>query len=286
MANEITISQLASSIPDVVQQTALKARYAASKIFKQVLNADKDVQRFGDRVSLNIMPTVSVNDVGTGGSVTNQQLSLTGVEITVNKWKETTVDIDDQAIAQSAVALLKEFTAAFGQAIGKQQDVDVASLHSSITTNTLGDTSNPGPLDDSLVRQARLKLDKLDVPEDQRMWIISPDAHADLLGAARFTDAQNTGFSRGVQVDGTGKVSMLYGDPVVVSNNIRSSGSACKNLYIQKECLGVATQKNLKVETLARTKLSTPTCGHVLYGVGAVREGHGVVVNTLLNTSA
>jgi hypothetical protein len=283
MANEITITQLAGSLPDVVRRTALKARYAAAVIMSKILSADGDVAKAGDRVSLSIMPSVSVNDVGSGGSVTNQQLSITSVEIVVDKWKEATVDVDDQAVAQSALAVIQEFSQAFGKAIAAQQDGDVAALHSSLTTYTVGDGTQP--LDDAMVRLAKLKLDKADIPMTDRFWVLSPDAHADLIALARFSEAQATGLARGLQVS-DGLVKGLYGDPVYVSNKIVTSTGIKKNLYLHKEALGIATQRNFKIETLARTKLSTPVCGHILYGVKVLRANHGVVVNSAVNADA
>ena len=283
MANEITVTQLAGSIPDVVRADALKARYKAAVILKQVMNADKDVQKAGDRVSLSIMPSVSVNDVGSGGSVTNQQLSVTAVEVVVNKWKECTVEIDDQAIVQSALAAVKEYSIAFGKALAAQQDSDLASEHSNLTTYVVGSTTEPTPMDDAMVRLARLKLDKADVPQEDRFWILSPDAESDLISLARFSEAQNTGLRSGLQVEG-GRVKTLYGDPVYMSNSIVTSGSLKKNFYLHKEALGIATQRNFKLVNLAKTQLSEKICAHILYGVKTIRANHGVVVNSTVNT--
>lgn len=286
MANEITLTQLAGSIPDVVRAVALKARYSESVIYKQVMNADEDVARFGDRVSLSILPAFSVNDVGSGGSVTRQQLSLTAVEITVNKWKECTVDVEDKAAVQSALKVLKEYSSQFGEALSAQQDADLAAEHSNITGVTaVGDTNNPSPLDDAMVRLARLKLDKQKVPKRDRFWVLSPDAEADLLGLARFSEAQNTGLAKGLQVEG-GRITRLYGDPVHISTEVVTSSSVKKNLYLYKECLGIATQRNFKIVPLAKVQLSEALTSHILYGVKTVRSDHGVVVNSAVNADA
>jgi len=283
MANEITVTQLAGSLPDVVRRKALKARYARAKIVPKVMSVDADVANFGDRVSVSIIPTVSVNNVGTGGSVTRQQLSITSVEVLIDKWKECTVDIDDQAVKQSALATLTEFSEGFGKALAKQQDVDLASLYSSITTNVVGTGSDP--LDDAMVRAARLKLDKADIPEEDRMWFLSPDAHADLLALARFTEAQATGLARGLQVE-NGLVKGLYGDPVYVCNNIQTSSNVKMNIYTHKEALAVGTQRNFKTRELAKVQLSTAICADIMYGVKVVREGHAVLVKSRENTDS
>lgn len=286
MANEISVAQLAGSIPDVVRAVALKARYAKAIIQKQVMSVDADLARKGDRVSLSVMPTLSVNNVGTGGSVTRQQLSTTAVEVVVDKWKECTVDVDDQAIRQTALAIIKEFSAGMGEALAQQQDLDLGALYSSLTGLTaVGDSTNPTTLDDDMIRLARTRMDNADIPEDGRFWILSRAGHNDLLGLARFTEAQNTGFARGVQIE-NGRISKLYGDPVYVTTQVATTGSAKANMYLHKEGLGVGTQRNFKITPLAKVQLSEAISADLLYGVKVVRSNHGVVVYSAVNTGA
>jgi hypothetical protein len=286
MANEIGVSQLTAAIPDIVRETALQARYAKAKIMKKVLTTDADVAKKGDRVSLPLMPSLSVNDVGSSGSVTRQQLSVTAPEVVVDKWKECTVDIADIAAKQSAIAVLKEFSGAMGAALGAQQDSDLGALYSTLTGNSaVGSSTSPTPMDDSMLRLARQFVDDKDIPEEDRVWVLSPSAHNDLLALARFTEAQNTGFSRGVQIEG-GRVSRLYGDEVVVTTKVATTGSARANLYIHKEALGMATQKNFAITPLAKVQLSEAVTGSVLYGVKVVRSDHGVVIYSLQNSGS
>lgn len=291
MANEISVAQLAGSIPDVVRAIALQARFDSAVMVKNVMNVDADVQKAGDRVSLSIMPTLSVNSVGTGGSVTRQQVSLTAVEVVVDTWKECTVDITDQASAQSALNMVKEFSKEMGDALGEVQDTSLGALYATLTGLTaVGPTDTPVPFDDSAIRLARLRLDKAKVPKTDRMWFICPDAEQDLLAQARFTEAQNTGFARGLQVE-KGRISSLYGDPVYVTNQIASvagtvSGTVRKNMLVHKQALGIATQRNFKIVPLAKVQLSQAITGHILYGVKVVRSNHGVVVNSAVNADA
>jgi hypothetical protein len=283
MANEITVSQLAGSIPDVVRAVALKARYARVSIAKNVLSVDADVAKQGDRVSLSILPALDVNNVGSGGSVTRQAVSLTAVEVVMNLWKECTVDVDDRAMRQSALSVLKEYSAEMGKALGAAQDGSLADEYSNLTDQTaIGSTSNPDPMNDENIRAAMQTLDDDDIPREDRMWFLSPAAHNDLLGLARFTEAQNTGFNRGVQIE-NGRISRLYGDPVYVSNKIATSTSAKANIYCHKEALGIGTQRNFKVTPLAKVQLSEAITCDVLYGVKTVRGNHGVVVYSSVN---
>jgi hypothetical protein len=291
MANEITLTQLAGSIPDVVRAVALKARYDEAVAVKKVMNCDKDVAKFGDRVSLSILPKFSVNNVGSGGSVQRQQLSLTAVEVTVNAWKECTVDVEDKGEVQSALSVLKEYSSQFGEALSEVQDTDLLGEYANLTTYSVGDGTTP--MDDAMVRLARLKLDKNSsggtgtgkVPKKDRVWLLSPDAEADLIGLARFSEAQNTGFARGLQVE-NGRISKLYGDDVFVTDQVATSSGIRMNLYVQREALAIATQRNFKVVPLAKVQLSEALASHILYGVKTVRADHGVVVKSAVNADA
>ena len=294
MSNEISVTQLAGSIPDVVRKEALEARYDDAVLSKNVSNYSADVEAKSDRVSLSIMPAVAINSVGSGGSVTNQQLSTTAVEVTVDTWVECTVEVDDRALRQSALSIIKAFGKAFGRALGQKQDLDLGALHSSLTTYTVGGTTvgDATPLDDAMVRLARLKLNKNSsgangtgmVPRG-RKWFQSPDAEADLLALARFSEAQSTGFAKGLQIEG-GEIKKLYGDDVYVTDQIATSSPVRKNLYLHPEAIAIATQKNFSITPLAKTKLSEQICAHILYGVKVVRADHAVVVNSATNTDA
>lgn len=296
MSNEISVTQLAGSIPDVVRKEALEARYDDAVISKNVSNYDTDVAVKSDRVSLSIMPAVAINSVGSGGSVTNQQLSTTAVEVTVDTWVECTVEVDDRALRQSALSIIKAFGKAFGRALAQKQDLDLAADWGNLDADyavggtTVGDAT---PLDDAMVRLSRLKLNKNSsgnngtgmVPRAGRKWFLSPDAEADLLALARFSEAQTTGFARGLQIEG-GEIKKLYGDPVFVTDQIATSAPVRKNLYLHEEALAIATQKNFSITPLAKTKLSEQITAHILYGIKTVRADHAVVVSSAENTDA
>lgn len=285
MANEIGDTQVSVSYPELWQAETLKARYAKAVAVGWIYHADEIVNKPGDTVNVDIMPSVAVNDVGSGGSVTNQQLSLSQVQVIVDKWKEATVDITDKAVNQSVHDLIKDFSGAFGEAVAQQQDVDIFGMYGNLTTTAVGDTNAPTPMDDEMIRAAMFQLEDADILTDESWdtcrWFLRTRAELDLLGLARFSEAQNTGFAKGVQVD-KGRMVGLYGLPVSKTSRITRTGTVpvYKNLLLHKEAFAIATQKNFEIQRLAKTKLSTPINGNILYGVKTVRTDHGVVVNS------
>ena len=285
MANEIGDTQVSVSYPELWQAETLKARYAKAVLVGWVHHADEIVNKPGDTVNVDIMPTVAVNDVGASGSVTNQELSLSQVQVIVDKWKEATVDIVDKAVRQSVHDLIKDFSGSFGAALAQKQDEDGFALYSELTTTAVGDTAAPTPMDDEMVRAAMFVLEDADILTDANWdecrWFLRTRAELDLLGLARFSEAQNTGFAKGVQVD-KGRMVGLYGLGVSKTSRVTRTGTPAvyKNLLLHKQAFAVATQKNFEIQRFAKTKLSTPINGNILYGWKTVRTDHGIVVNS------
>lgn len=285
MANETGLSNVAGSVPKLWRVKALKARYAESKAWKLFINGvegDPNVKgaitKMGDTVHFQIFPTLAVVDVSTtDGSFTNNQVIPVDTTITINKWKAVPADLVDIAGIQSVLDWEAEFADAFGKAISQQQDVDLLNLGQSATWNySIGGSS---PFGDGLILQAQRTLDDAKIPKDDRHWVIAPVAEADILSIDKFTLANTTGFTKGLQVEG-GRITGLYGTDVTVTPLVNNTAGIRYNMLAHKEALGVVMQKNFSMEKLARTKLSQPYVGSALYGVAQLRADHLVIVKT------
>lgn len=286
MANEtgLDTTGISTAVPAWLRMRALKARYAAAKVWKHCLNGVEGddfikgkISQAGDRVTFQIFPKLATSDISTtDGSFTNTEVVVVPVTITINKWKNVSADLVDIVDAQSVVQWETEFSDGFGKAISEKQDDDVLALVASLTTNAILDN---GPFSDSKVLLAQRYLDDLEVPKDERTWVLAPVAHADLLVIPKFTEAANTGFSKGVQV-ADGRVAALYGTPVEVSTRVTTTGSARDNVLFHKEAFGVVMQKDFKMEKFARIRYSTNYAGSALYGVATLRDNHAVRVQS------
>lgn len=280
MANETNLTTVTASIPKLLRTKALKARYAASQVWKECTNGVEgdalvkgNITKMGDTVTFQIFPVLTVRDVSTSdGSFTNDAITPTAVSIVINKWKAVPVDLVDIAGVQSVLDWESEFAEAFGKAISEQQDIDVLNLVGSLTTNALGDTN---AFSDAKVLLAQRTLDDAKVPKEDRTWVIAPVAQADLLNLDKFTLANATGFGKGVQVD-SGRVSALYGTPVITTPLVTTTSGARDNVLFHKEAFGIVMQKNFTMEKLARVRLSQPYVGSALYGVATLRDNHAV----------
>jgi len=281
MADEIENTELDKWIPEVWRPQALEGRYAAMKFAPRSLSTDAEVRGRGDIVHISIEPIVSVNDVGAAGALTNQALTPTEVQLTVDKWKESTIDVVDKAEMQSLISARATFPRSFGRAMGQQIDDDVFALQTAanLSSNQVG-SSSTSP-DEALLTSAVQKLMEGDVPTDNPNDItfsFHPKDWAALKQIDAFNDANITGMSQGGAL--TQNLPSFYGIPVVVSSRVAASGGARLNGLTHRQTYAWAMQQNFKIEQLARTKLSTPIVGSALYGVKLVREDHGVLIQT------
>ena len=285
MANETGLSNVSGSVPKLWRVKALKARYAESKAWKLFINGvegDPNVKgaitKMGDTVHFQIFPVLSVQDISTtDGTFTNDQVVPTDVTIVINKWKAVPADLVDIAGIQSVLDWEAEFADAFGKAISQQQDTDLLNLvQSSTLANSIGGAV---PFADPLILQAQRILDDTKIPKEDRHWVISPSAESDILAIDKFTLANTTGFSKGLQVEG-GRITGLYGTDVTVTPLVNNTASTRYNVLAHKEALGTVMQKNFTMEKFARTKFSQPYAGSALYGVAQLRSDHAVQVKT------
>src|SRR5258707_12083949 len=236
MANEtgLDATGISTSVPKLLRTKALKARYAASEVWKDCVNGVEgdalvkgNITKMGDTVTFQVFPVLTVRDVSTtDGSFTNDVVNPTAVSITINKWKAVPVDLVDIVQTQSVLDWESEFAEAFGKAISQQQDIDVLTLVASLTTYALGDAN---AFSDAKVLLAQRTLDDAKIPKEDRNWVIAPVAQADLLNLDKFTLANATGFGKGLQVD-TGRVSALYGTPVTTTPLVTTTSSKRDNV--------------------------------------------------------
>lgn len=282
MANETTKASLAG-VPAFWREKALKARYAKGKIWKTVLNAVEGdpgvvgkITKMGDTIHFTKMPTLTVGNVTIAdGSFTNQVVTTSDVTIVVNLWRIVAVDVVDLAGIQTSLDWKSEFSTAFGEAIGEDQDVQLLTEMATVT----GIIGGAQAFSDALILLGMRTLDDSNVPEEGRHWALSPVAVSDLLALDKFTLANSTGFSRGIQTT-EGNISGLYGVPVHKTPKVITASGVRENMLYHNEAFGVATQRNFKIEELARTKLSTPYIGHILYGLDTLRNDHALRVQS------
>lgn len=173
-------------------------------------------------------------------------------------------------------------------------EADLFALHSSITTNTTGDTASV--VSDIDLRAALEKLESADISTltGDVAWFFHPYTYFNqVLAIQKYYDAQQAGWmTSGPIVTGnfgtnanfqSSRKGTLYGVPVYTSSKVVNTLLAVKNLLAHRDALTFATQtpgSRIRVRSQSwLANLGVLTVWDMINGVAAMREKAAVVVN-------
>lgn len=284
MANEIDgATELVGIVPELWSREVHRACYSVAVGNKVAYTELSDEMKSkGDIIHLHNFPRITVNDVdATNGAVTNQSVTVADVELTVDKWKEATVEIVDKGALQSLFSpeeLAGKFGAEFGPALAEQSDNDLFANYGNLTTNVSGD--GLGIMDDEIVRAGLQKLDEARIPKSERAFVLSPKAFWDLFGQDKYMLAYATGMAKGSQIVGPDQISSLYGCKWYETPEVTTAAGVTYNLLLHKKCFAMGMQKTLKIIKFAKIALTTRINGNCLYGTKTFRESFGCQLKT------
>ena len=132
---------------------------------------------------------------------------------------------------------------------------------------------------DNAIRGMLENLDLADVPQDGRAFIMTPRQYTDLLGISRFTEQQFIGDGNAIK---TGKVGMIYGVEVYVTNNMGTTTAATNavvhdiGLLIHKDALCLAEQVGVRSQSqYMQQYLGDLYTADTIYGVMELRDTAG-----------
>lgn len=279
MADEITNTEADVFIPELWKPGFLKALYAAGVVRQRVINCDGDVAKKGDILHIRIAPSLSVNDVGaTDGSVTNQALTPTKSDLTVNQWREISFSVLDKAAQQADEYLQPCLESGVPQAFASDIDAKLLGEYASWTGYTAIDAS--AGLNEDRLTEAFYALANANVPVSMiqdMSWFFAWKQWMALRKLAQISSAQITGSPDGGIL--TQKIPDVLGIPVYFTSNVQTS-TTHQNVLMHRELLACGVQKNFRIEKFARTAKATTYSADVLYGVDTVRISHGILINT------
>ena len=284
MADELdSATELAGVIPELWSREVHRANYSAAIAPKVAYTELTDeMKAMGDIIHLNNFPRLTVNDVtATTGAVANQAVTIADVSLTIDKWKECTVEIVDKGGIQSYMSeesLASKFGAEFGPALAEKSDNDLFANYGDLTTNVAGDGT--GIMADEIVRAGLQKLDEARIPKSGRSFVLTPKAFWDLFGQDKYLLAYATGLGKGMQISGPENVPALYGCKWYETAELTTTGGISYNLLLHKKCLAMGMQKTINLVRFAKIALSRRINGNCLYGTKTFREDHGCQLRT------
>lgn len=293
--NNTTTTTSAVYIPQLWSDEVI-AGFKTNVVLANLITKFNQTGKKGSVINIPNFTRSSASPKTQGSQVTLVAPTHATTSLTINKWYEYSVAIEDIAEIQAMDSLRMAYTDDAGYALAKQIDTDLINLGSAAqggtgtaaynaafiggdaTTIYNSATPNQTALTDAGIRRAIQRLDDIDVPMSERFFLVPPSSRNVLMGISRFTEQAFVGEASGGNTLRNGLLGDIYGIPVYVSTNCAvATGAARIALLGHKSWAGLAMQEEVRSQTQYKQEyLADLFTADVLYGVTELRDG-GVV---------
>ncbi|MGJ5817883.1 P22 phage major capsid protein family protein [Paludibaculum fermentans] len=300
----ITSANLANAIVKLVAVDALPA-LSGQLVMGNLVNRDfsPTLAQAGDTVNVPIPPTMVANNIAEGGSVQSQNPDVANAQIVLNTHAEATFQIPDVTKVIAVPDLLRLYMQPAMIALAEKVESDLLNLYSQFTANTPLGTGGTALLE-GVVDSAETALFNAKVPaSEQKYLVVDGNAYSQLRQIARFSEYQTSG-DAGLRalIDGSiGRIKDFY---VFRSQFVKKTGTGpttTNNIAFAKNALGLAIRRlprplpgtgaiaeyaelgNLGMRitmSYQPNTLAQQFTVDMLYGVGVLRNAHGVQVRS------
>lgn len=200
----------------------------------------------GYKVSIPTFSEGSSTEVTPGTEPTASDLKGTATSITVDNWYQAAAEISELIKIEEMADYLAGATESCSYSISKKIDTSVGVLFSSLGSYSTSAYGSDGQTFTDEIFQALVEtLDEADIPNDNRCLIGDPSMKIDVYNIDKFI---RNDYVREPVVP-TGKLGMLYGCNVYITNNLTavSGGTGNYGVYSHRDAIGIAIQKNPRV---------------------------------------
>lgn len=300
----ITSANLANAIVKLVAVDALPA-LMGHLVMGNLVSRDFEptLAQAGDTVNVPIPPVMQANNIAEGGTVVTQNPNLQTAQIVLNSHVEATFQIPDVTKVIAVPDLLRLYMQPAMVALAERVESDLLGLYSQFTANSPLGTGGTA-LTESVIDSAETALFNAKVPANEgKYMVVSGGAYSQLRQVPRFSEYNSAG-EAGLRalVDGTiGKLKDFY---VFRSHFVPKTGTTpvtTHNLAFAKSAIGLAIRRLPKplpgtggiaeyaelgnfgmrvVMSYQPNTLAQQFTVDMLYGVGVLRNSHGVQVRS------
>jgi hypothetical protein len=224
----------------------------------------------------------------TSGAITPTNVSDTNSTLTVDQWMGVRYDISDLQWAQvmKSAAIKSRYAQAMGEALARKLDTAILANGSSVTA-VVGNSATK-VLATSLEKAMGI-LTSNSVPLADSIWLFHPKTYFnEVLGNnQKLYDASQFGKA----VLPTGVIDMLYGVPVVISENVpvgtagTEGASGHRNLLVHRRAIAYATGAlegagagGIRLQEKPSENQKTVVVADIAYGTVIVDAAAGVRV--------
>jgi len=227
--------------------------------------------RYGYVVNIPTVNEVTDAEVTPGTAPTPVNAAGTPVTITVDKWRESTVEISDMANIEDPVGYLDKAAKSCAYRIVKRVDTALGALFSTLFSS-VPYGSDGQTMTDDIILAVMENLDEGDVPEDDRSIIVDPSTKSDLLKIDKFV---RNDYGAG-NVVATGKFGNIYNMGVYITNNLTAATTGNYGVMMHRDALALVMQENPRSQMVRIVEeFRTLFIVDVIYGVGELRDTFG-----------
>jgi len=300
----ITSSNVAQAIVKLVAADALPA-LMGNLVMGNLVNRDFEpvLAQAGDTVNVPIPPTLVANNISDGGSVVTQNPSLGNAQIVLNTHAEATFQIPDVTKILAVPDLLRLYMEPAVAALAEKIEADLLGLYSQFTANAPVGTAGSA-LTEAAIDSAETALFNAKVPASSpKCLIVSGEAYSQMRQIPRFSEFQTAG-EAGLRALVEGSVGKIKDFFVFRSQFVPKTGSGpvtTNNLAFARNALGLVVRRLPQplhgtgaiaeyaelgnfgmrvVMSYQPNTLAQQFTVDVLYGVGVLRNNHGVQVKS------
>lgn len=171
-----------------------------------------------------------------------QTATLTTDVINLDDWRNLSYRIPDRVMKQSRVPLEAQFARKAGQEFAIYVDKTLRDVLETLTQEVNYGGTGVNTMSLAAITAARRDLNKQNVPQSDRILLISPDKEKDMLDIPNFIEADKYG-SREALLNG--EIGQVFGFRVLVSNVLSDDQAYAYH----RECVGFAMQKQVQFES-------------------------------------
>lgn len=295
--NHTTLTTSDKFIPEMWSDDVLAA-YKANLVARPLVNVLNHVGKKGDVIHIPKPGRGSVSAKAAATQVTLIADTATEDTITIDQHWEYSKLIEDIAKIQALDSMRRFYTDDAGYAMAKKVDNFLLSLGSTFRTGTAysgayigGDgttawnaaantnTGNGTALTDDAIRRTIQRLDDVDTPGSNRVFIVPPVEKRKLLGISRYTEQAFVGDGAAIR---NGQVGNVYGIPVYVTTALPTvlAADATTTYYaalmFHKDTVVFVEQEAPRMQSQYKLEwLGDLMVGDMIFGGKAVRPTTG-----------
>ena len=307
--NNQTVTTAATFIPELWSDEVI-ASYQKNLVLANLVTRINHKGKKGDTINIPTPVRGSATSKGENSLVKIQGDTHGNTALSIDKHYEYSVLIEDMAEVQALSSLRRFYTEDAGYALSTQVDLDLFNQTAHLnggngvvvdgttawnkaqvfdSSGVLADwdrtaSTNAGNAvslttgGDAAIRSMIEKLDLADVPQDGRAIVLTPRQYTDMLGIARYTEQQFIGDGNAIK---TGKVGMIYGIEVFVTNAMGTASSAGGTVHdiglvIHKDAMALVEQLGVRSQSsYMQEYLGDLYTADTIYGVGEMRNLSG-----------